>query len=72
MCFVYLHLVALVVTFKNGGNLMATIKYGTGINKGDVVVCASKISVATKTAEVGKKFANVKSLNTVKSQELSF
>lgn len=51
---------------------MATIKYGTGINKGDVVVCASKISVATKTAEVGKKFANVKSLSTVKSQELSF
>lgn len=50
---------------------MATIKYSTGINKGDVVVCASKIAVVTKTAEVGKKFANVKSLNPAKSQEFS-
>lgn len=51
---------------------MATIKYGTGINKGDVVVCASQVSTATKTAEIGRKFANMKSLNTVKSQDLSF
>ena len=55
-----------------GISYMAKIFYGTGINKDDVVVCASKISTASKSAEIGKKYSTMKDLSTKKAQELSF
>lgn len=42
---------------------MAKIIFNTGISEKDIVVCAAKISTASKSAEIGKKYTCVKDFN---------
>ena len=50
---------------------MAKIFYSTGIKETDVIVCASNVSTALKSAEIGGKYSTKKEFKR-KSQELSF
>ena len=51
---------------------MAKISYSTGINQNDIVICAAKVSLTSKTADIGKKYSTMKDFSANNSKELTF